>query len=332
MLIVLIFIFTLILFCIYGAFLGADRAQEFFNSPPMSVLWLVLLIMLSAKLFIFLKSARNFGLLLIHLGCILILAGAMYGSQTGHLFQRKFFHTDKMHRGQMLIGQGQETSQVVLSRDGRIGQLPFAIKLNEFRIEYYEPKFLQIQTRQGQLWKIPIELNTEFDLGSEFGKAKILRKFQNFRIILDNNIRKIIDSNEPGYNPAIEVQIEYPTGETINQYVFEKFGGHSHPQDKFLLSCTGAIRDFISDIAIVENGNTVARKNIEVNHPLHYGGYYFYQLSYDEQGYQYSILSVVSDSGLSIVYSGYLMLVAGVFWHFWLSSLFKKKEKHLYGN
>jgi len=332
MLIVLIFIFTLILFCIYGAFLGADRAQEFFNSPSMSTPWFVLLIMLSARLFIFLKSARNFGLLLIHLGCILILAGAMYGSQTGHLFQRKFFQIDKIHRGQMLIGQGQETSQVVLGRDGRIGQLPFSIKLNEFRIEYYEPKFLQIQTRQGQLWKFPIELNTEFDLGSVFGKVKILRKFQNFRIILDNNIRKIIDSNEPGYNPAIEVQIEYLTGETINQYVFENFGGHSHPQDKFLLSCTGAIRDFISDIAIVENRNTVARKNIEVNHPLHYGGYYFYQQSYDEQGYQFSILSVVSDSGLSIVYSGYLMLVAGVFWHFWLSSLFKTKEKHLYGN
>jgi hypothetical protein len=26
---------------------------------------------------------------------------------------------------------------------------------------------------------------------------------------------------------------------------------------------------------------------------------------------------VVSDSGLNLVYGGYLMLVAGVFWHFW---------------
>ncbi len=26
---------------------------------------------------------------------------------------------------------------------------------------------------------------------------------------------------------------------------------------------------------------------------------------------------VVSDSGLNLVYGGYLMLVGGVFWHFW---------------
>ena len=32
---------------------------------------------------------------------------------------------------------------------------------------------------------------------------------------------------------------------------------------------------------------------------------------------EYTILQVVSDSGLNLVYGGYVMLIAGVFWHFW---------------
>lgn len=32
---------------------------------------------------------------------------------------------------------------------------------------------------------------------------------------------------------------------------------------------------------------------------------------------EYTILMVVSDAGLNIVYSGYAMLIVGVFLHFW---------------
>jgi hypothetical protein len=92
------------------------------------------------------------------------------------------------------------------------------------------------------------------------------------------------------------------------------------------------VRDYISDLAVIENGKIVAEKNVEVNHPLHFGGYYFYQHSYDAQAAQYSILMVVSDAGLSVVYLGYLMLCAGVIWHFWLRDIFKKTRKTLYGN
>jgi len=86
------------------------------------------------------------------------------------------------------------------------------------------------------------------------------------------------------------------------------------------------VRDYISNVIVIKNGQMVAYKNIEVNHPLHYGGYYFYQQSYDTQEGQYTILQVVSDSGLSIVYSGYLMLGIGVFWHFWFRHLLRRSK------
>ena len=317
-------IILLILFSIYGAFLGSANAQDFFNSLPLAVYWFILGFVLIVGFLSLRKLIRVPSLLLIHLGCILVLVGAMYGSKDGQEIQNKLFGIDKIRRGQMLIHQNQESNQVKLEKGDQIKELPFSIRLKDFRIEYYEPKYLQIQTRKGNQWKIPVKLNSEFNLGGEFGKVKILRQFQNFIITFEGGTRKVIDSSEPGYNPALEVQIEYPDGAIITRYVFERFPGHTHPQDKFLLAYRGVVRDYISDLAVIENGKVVAEKSVEVNHPLHFGGYYFYQHSYDAKAAQYSILMVVSDVGLSVVYLGYLMLVAGVFWHLWLKHLFRR--------
>ena len=330
--VVLILVILLIFFSIYGAFLGSAYARSFFNSLPLAVYWFVLGLVLIVGFATFRKLISSPGPLLIHFGCILVLTGAMQSSEAGHRIQNKLFGIDKIRKGQMLIYQGRESNQVKLEKTGRTRELPFSIRLKDFRIEYYEPKYLQIQTRKGNQWKIPVEFNTEFDLGSQFGKVKILRKFENFIITFDGNTRIVTDSNEPGYNPALEVQIEYPDGAIITRYVFERSTGHTHPQDKFSLSYRGVVRDYISNLIVIENGKTATEKNVEVNHPLHFGGYYFYQHSYDTQAAQYSVLMVVSDTGLAIVYAGYLMLCAGVFWQFWLKHLFTKTKYQTHGN
>ena len=228
----LIIIILLIFFSIYGAFIGSERAQNFFNSPALVVYWFVLGLMLIAGIIIFRRPGR---LLLIHCGFILVLLGAMLGSDAGHKLQQKLLGIDKIHRGQMLIYQGQESNKVITEKDSTIRKLPFSIRLKEFRVDYYEPK-------------------------------------------------------------------------------------------------RGAVRDYISSLAVIENDETVAEKDVEVNHPLHYGGYYFYQYSYDTQAGQYSVLMVVSDTGLGLVYAGYVMLCAGVIWHFWLRDIFKKTRKTPDGN
>jgi hypothetical protein len=328
----LMLIIALVFFSIYGAFLGSDRAQSFFNSLPLAIYWFLFTLTLIAGFVTFRRLIRVPGLWLIHLGCILVLAGAMYGSETAHRIQRRLFGIDRIRRGQMLIYEGKETNQVELEKTAQVKELPFSLRLEDFRIEYYEPKYLYIQTRESERWKIPVELNTEYNLGSQFGKVKILREFRNFKITIDGDARKIIDSNEPGSNPALEVQIEYPDGTAVTRYVFERFPGHTHKQDKFLLSYKGVIRDFISNLGVIKNGKRVTEKDVEVNHPLHFAGYYFYQHSYDDKAGQYTVLAVVSDAGLSVVYAGYLMLGIGVFWHFWLRHLFGRTRNKTNGN
>ena len=83
---------------------------------------------------------------------------------------------------------------------------------------------------------------------------------------------------------------------------------------------SGMPKDYFSDLVVIKDGEEVARKTIQVNDPLYYGGYHFYQYNYDHdagQYSQYSVLSVTSDTGLYAVFTGFFLLCAGVIWQFW---------------
>ena len=325
----LLVIGLLTILSVFGAFIGAERAQIFFNSLPLSVYWYGLAVLLVAGFVEFPRLLRKPGLFMIHAGCLLILAGGMWGSQAGHRLSERFLGVRKIPNGYMLISEG-NTENRVTNKDLRqqLGELPFSIKLNDFRLEYYEadedpvPR-LYIQTKEGQYFQLVAKAGEEVSLGQGKGKLKVLRTFGNFKIQTENGKRIITDEGQGQENPAVEVEIEVPDGSSYTRYVFERFEGFSHDEDgdglqlSYVLEGARIIRDYFSDVVIIENGKEVAGKSIEVNHPLHYGGYHFYQHSYDSEAGEYTILSVTSDSGLYAVYVGYWLLCLGVLWQFW---------------
>jgi hypothetical protein len=317
-------IIVLTVLSIYGAFIGAERAQQFFNQPPLVVYWTALTILLIVGIAAFRRLLRVHGLLLMHAGCVLVLAGGMWGSQTRHNLQKRLFGIDKIRSGRMAIYEGKSENHVTLDGTREQKGLPFSLKLKDFRIEYYQPVYLRIQSRQGQQWKLPVEIGKEFPLGDEAGTIKIIKTYENFKIGMEEGKSVPFDDPSPGINPALEVQITDPGGQSTTQYVFERFPGHSHGQDKFLLAYHRVISDYISELQVIEGDKVVAEKDIEVNHPLHYGGYHFYQSSYDDKTGQYTVLQVVSDTGLYVVYAGYWMLCLGVIWHLWLRHIFTR--------
>jgi len=333
----LLLLILLIFLCIYGAFVGAERARLFFNSVPLGFYWWVLLLALVIGAGALRRLVRVPGLLLIHAGCVFVVAGAMWGSKAGYQLRRRLLGTDKIAKGQMTIFEGQVENLVALENQKQskeppshirpedfqvtYKELPFYIRLKDFRVTYYEPEYLYIQADEGQTRKIPVEIGTEFWLGPPLGKVTVVRAFENFKITVDGEKRTVTDDPQQGYNPALEVLIEYPDGKAVRRYAFERFAGHGRPGDRFQLGYRRVIRDYVSELEVIKDNKVVAAKNIEVNHPLHFGGYHFYQHSYDDQAHQYTILEVVSDSGLNLVWAGYLMLGTGVFWHLWLRKL-----------
>ncbi len=313
----LIAIVLLAVFSVYGAFIGADRAKAFFNSLPLAVYWWLLVILLAAGIVFFERLIRVPSSLLIHLGCIVVLMGAMWSSVGGHTIQRRLFGIDKIPRGHMYIPERMQERRVYREDMNEPRILPFAVQLVAFRMDYYPGGTLVLQDKAGHRWKIAAEPNATMVLNKELGRVTIERVYENFKVDVEDG--KVVMYDEPdGYNPAVEFRLDRPDGTTIRKLVFEQFPAPGKPEDLLAMSYAKIVRDYISEVEIVQDGKVVAQKNIEVNHPLHYGGYYFYQSSWGEsQGSVYTVLTVASDSGLKAVYAGYAMLMIGLCWHFW---------------
>ena len=343
----LVVIILLTVLSIYGAFIGTERSQAFFNSVPLAVYWFFFALLLIVSLFLFRRLIRVPGLLLIHLGCIAILAGGLWGSDAGHKLQKKLLGREKLASGRIIIYEGLSENRaikdqynlgytvdpnnnvaiyefdahghpVILSdEDPRIFHLPFEIRLNDFRMEYYDPPRLLVDADDGKSWELkPLETDASFQLDGR-ASLKILNIYRNFKIDMDKGA---YDDPHPGSNPAVQVSITYPDGTEHKQYAFENFPGHMGQNKEFTLRYVtqSMVKDYFSDLEVIDDGQVVAVKTIEVNHPLYYGGYHFYQSSYDDKAGRYTILSVTSDSGLVLVFAGFALMCGGAVYHLWL--------------
>ena len=346
----LVVIVLLTVLSIYGAFKGTENAQAFFNSVPLAVYWVFFALLLIVSLFLFPRLIRVPGLLLIHLGCVAILAGGLWGSDAGHKLQKKLLGRVKMPSGRIVVYEGLSENRVVDDKiqsasaidpnnnviiyefddhghpmiladdDPRILHLPFEIHLKDFRMEYYDPPRLLVDTADGKSWELkPLEADASFQLDGR-ASLKILGTYKNFKIDMD---RGAFDDPHPGSNPAVQILITYPDGTEHKQYVFEMYPGHSGKSKEFTLRYVtqSMIKDYFSDLQVFEDGKVMLEKTIEVNHPLYYGGYHFYQLNYDQKAGQYSrytVLSVTSDSGLVLVFAGFALMCGGTVYHLWL--------------
>ena len=98
-------------------------------------------------------------------------------------------------------------------------------------------------------------------------------------------------------------------------WLFEKFPGFNQEKSPVKLAFRqqqGRPKDYKSKLKVLEQGKEVLSKTIEVNDPLTYKGYTFYQSSYDPQDLSWSGLQVTKDPGVPIVYTGFAFLIAGL--------------------
>ena len=234
----LVVIILLTVLSIYGAFINTEKAQAFFNSIPLAVYWIFFTLLLIVSFFLFPRLIRVPGLLLIHLGCVAILAGSLWGSDAGHELQKNLLGRVKMPSGDMFVYEGLSENRaikdphylgyaadpnnnvviyefdnhghpvILTDEDPRIFQLPFEIHLTDFHMDYYVPPRLMVDGADGKSWDLePAEPKASFELGGG-ASLRILSVYRNFKI--DMQTRTAYNDHGPGYNPAAEVLITYP--------------------------------------------------------------------------------------------------------------------------
>lgn len=90
---------------------------------------------------------------------------------------------------------------------------------------------------------------------------------------------------------------------------------------------TNNVKDYVSTVSVLEEDRRVLTKKIEVNHPLTYKGYSFYQNDYRPNDPTFSGFQVVRDPGLPLVYLGFITNLIGVLISLFLSKLFASKKR-----
>jgi len=287
---------------------------------------------------------RSPGLVAMHVGGLLILVGAMWGSDKGHSVAEKLLGRHKVPHGYMIIPVRGADDMVVDETIGeRVGRLPFQVGLKDLRIEYYPA--------EGP-WKLWFEMPTPPDHASRMGwvpiawkegeevpvgetalRVRVIRCLPGARPVRDEAgeiAGAAPDAESP--TPAMEVEVAV-RDQTFRGWILVPQGADRGslslapimPKDLpaeaapnlWLVRPRGMPKDYFSDLAVIEGGAVVAEKTIEVNDPLDWGGYHFYQADYDHERGEYTVLLVRSDSGLYAVYAGFVLLVAGTFVRFW---------------
>ena len=154
----------------------------------------------------------------------------------------------------------------------------------------------------------------------------VLRRVPDFAI--DTDTRIVTSRSDQLVNPAILVRVT-GLGAPLERWLFARYpdfgmdagGGHeSQPVPlkmvyRVLVPAADKphIKLFKSTLRVLQGAVVLREQTIEVNAPLLYGGYGFYQASYREEDPSWTALLVVRDPGVPVVYAGFILLIAGVF-------------------
>jgi cytochrome c biogenesis protein ResB len=275
---------------------------------------------------------RAFGSLMTHVSMLLVLCGGVARVTWGE-------------RGQLGFREGDTVAAFAVN--GKAASLPFKIHLVKFTTEFHAleeadapqdmPEQLHVRLQgAGAHWSIPVTAGETHALVPEGARetpentyqVTILQRVPDF--VIDSATGQVGTRSSELNNPAIQVQVEHNTA-TNSQWVFALHPGFNMHSDGdkmpvdliYTVTPPSAqsgqqVKDWRSTLQIIEGDTVVREKTIEVNSPLSYKGYTFYQSGYNPKDPKWTSLQVVRDPGVPLVYAGFFFLIVGLTMVFYL--------------
>ncbi|MBP8792648.1 MAG: cytochrome c biogenesis protein ResB [Lutibacter sp.] len=264
----------------------------------------------------------NFGFILNHVGLFLALIAGVLGS--GDL--------------QRLSINVYENKPSFIATDANRNEveLPFAIYLNDFLIEEYNPKLALVDNKTGSIAHNDGKNLYLVEKGETY-------HFHNFEVKIDNFLPNAIrfgtryeSVNELGSPPAAKITVKNIENDSI-QTAWISSGSFRYPYESLKISeeysivmTIPEVKKFSSDIDILTIEGERISTILEVNKPFKYEGWKIYQLSYDDKKGKWSDLSVielVKDPWLPFIYIGIFMMIAGAIYMFWTGNKITKNQE-----
>lgn len=260
-------------------------------------------------------NKKNIFFFMNHGGLFLVLLGAGLG-------------TGDMQRFVMYVYERQVEWRVY-SKKMDVLELPLAIQLYDFDMEYYPPKLVLIDRKTGEV--LPKGKPEFFQLDINGVQKGFLGDWQinvltyyHKAVWAGNGEYK--ENGMTGSSPAAKITVtNRKTGQTKTGWVtagnLSQFVSALYLDDSTACVMTKAEpKRFLSDIAVMTQDGQKIRTVLEVNKPLRIGSWTVYQYGYDERLGNlspYSSFELVYDPWLYVVYAGFIMLCFGAFFMIW---------------
>jgi len=87
---------------------------------------------------------------------------------------------------------------------------------------------------------------------------------------------------------------------------------------------TDRVKEYESEVEVLEQGKVVRQHVIQVNSPLVHKGTKLSQYAYDQEGHRWSRLGVSRDTGVWFVYAGFVAMIVGLMGRFYVSPILRK--------
>jgi hypothetical protein len=263
----------------------------------------------------------NFGFILNHVGLFLALTAGMLG-------------TGDLQRLSINVYEG-KPSWIATDAEKNQIELPFAFYLKDFVIDEYNPKLALVDNKTGSI----AHNNGKNLYLVEKGETYY---FKNFEVKVNDFLAsagrigdRYLPVNEIGSPPAASITVKN-TENNSTENAWISSGSFSHPYESFKISDEYSIvmtipevKKFSSDIDILTKEGERISTVLEVNKPYKFKGYKIYQLSYDDKMGKWSNLSVlelVKDPWLPVIYIGIFMMIAGAIYMFWMGNKITKNQ------
>jgi len=244
--------------------------------------------------------------LLVHLAVLLVVAG---GATTGLAGKR----------GRMSLRAGEPATATVLDREGNPAfDLPFAVRLDDFRVEYDRDPVHRLSLRHPKEdWHRTLEVlpgSVHPVPGTRWSLA--VGRFIPDLVVGAKGIEK--RSDEPR-NPALQVAFLEEGEPRGGAWLFARFPGlHQEelPLEAEYVYEPAPVGQYVSRVTLLDaSAKEVRAGEVKVNHPLRHGGFTLYQAAYDPRDGKASVLEAARDPGVPVVYAGFILLMIGLTLH-----------------
>ncbi len=267
-------------------------------------------------------SIANIGFILNHVGMFLALTAGILGS-------------GDIQRASIELKENVANYMAVDQSDGSPVELSFALLLKDFKLEEYPPKLALIDNESGEILHNQGKNLYLISEGEHYSYSGFEIEVLRYLPMSSPFGSRYVRVNEQGSSPAALLKVtNTQTNECIENWIscgsFAQQYRSLKISDQYSLVMTiPEAKKFSSELEILTKNGKRIPTIIEVNKAHNHDLWEIYQLDYNKGMGKWSTTSVIElvrDPWLPVIYTGIFMMIFGAFYMFWVGNNITKND------